>query len=448
KSDGAGSIETAADYISVRNFVQQRFQSSEINAVSDEQLHWFARPLDCALAIRRFSRVNRGDRVDIIKLMRNQGFDAVRAAGGTMQLGGEGFDVVHQGFVYAPPVTDQPDKYKLAARVLQFPNGAPATPPGWVPADAASVMQMNWNAEPSFWALETMVDEYAGNKNFFRNLITGLGGDANDVRLDIAGTILPNLENQVLIITDNTLPADVSSERSLSALKLKNAAAVRSQIDGWLSKELAARVAKKVGDVIVWDVVPGEPAEENGNDIKDFDDNPFGDFKDDDFSDEDEDTLSDEPPIRPFSVAVLGKESGLMMIGSHPEIVIQSVEKYLAFSNDDSTASDYLADNDLQSLATALSKIAGNSRSIQRFAIPARSWRVKYGLLRQGKLKESDSVLASLIRRATAQADGDEVEIARDKLPPFSEIAPFLSPFGLHVKTEPNGWSLTNLMAK
>ena len=94
-------------------------------------IEWFARPFQMARILRESFDVDRGNQVDIVKLLENQGFDAVKAAGGILALAGEKYQLLHRGSILAPAVTDQPTStnwqqecYSLRThRWLQYRHG-------------------------------------------------------------------------------------------------------------------------------------------------------------------------------------------------------------------------------------------------------------------------------------------------------------------------------------
>ena len=55
-----------------------------------------------ARILRESLEVDRGNQVDIVKLLENQGFDAIKAAGGIVALAGEKYQFLHRGAILAP----------------------------------------------------------------------------------------------------------------------------------------------------------------------------------------------------------------------------------------------------------------------------------------------------------------------------------------------------------
>ena len=180
--------------------------------------------------------VDRGNQVDIVKLLDNQGFDAVKAAGGILALAGEKYQLLHRGSILAPAVTDQPSKYKLAARMLQFENAPMAPIPAWVHSEAASFARLNPKFEEIFWASETLLNEAFGD-DIFKDIIEGIRDDEDGPQIDIAKNVLPNLDNELILVTDNTLPSQLNSERMLIAIRVSDAEAIGKAISKAMDAE-------------------------------------------------------------------------------------------------------------------------------------------------------------------------------------------------------------------
>src|SRR6056297_1794496 len=92
-----------------------------IGTPATEEVHWFARPLPFARILREVAETDRGNRVVVVRLLESQGFDAVQAGGGRVEIGTPGYDLLHHGFILAPPPEGSTERFRLAARMLQFP---------------------------------------------------------------------------------------------------------------------------------------------------------------------------------------------------------------------------------------------------------------------------------------------------------------------------------------
>ena len=102
---------------------------------------------------------------------------------------------------------------------------------------------------------------------------------------------------------------------------------------------------------------------------------------------------------------------------------------------------------EIKDLISSLSDLGCKSPSMDRIVRTRLSMRAKYNLLREGKLKDSDSVLSSFYRRflEDEEAESDEAINATD-LPPLSTIEKYLPNGGGFMETTKDGWSLTGFL--
>jgi len=391
-------------------------------------VQWYIRPLVMGRIIRDVAKVDRGNKVKILNLLENQGFDAIQAMGGTVVVYQKPFDILHRGYVYAPPVTDAPDRYRLAARVLQFPNEAPRPLPGWVPKTTATVTRMNWEIEDAFWALETLINE-AFEDDIFRPTISDIRDDEAGPQIDFENRVLPSLGTHLMLLTDNTQPASVDSERVLVAFELKDENAIRLAVEKAMEVEPDVTLLDAVEGVDIWKVQPGATEEEQPNIF-------------DDFENDAEAAEQQTPLLDTWAIAVVGKSKGsdvpYLMFSSHPEFLIEVAQRI------QSGAGDGLADqSDIQALLKTTEEFGAKTPAIQRIVRLSDSLRTKYELQRRGELKDNDSVLASLIRRLFDDQDPDEIDRPNvSKWPPYEQVKKFFQNGSSYVETTDTGWFL------
>lgn len=400
-------------------------------------VEWFAKPFQMGRILRESLEVDRGNQVDILKLLENQGFDAIRAAGGIFALAGAKFDILHRGSVLAPATTDEPSKYKLAARMLQFQN-TPAEPvPAWVADDVASFNRLNLDFDEAFWASETLINEAFGDE-IFRDIIEGIRDDEDGPQIDLAKNVLPNLDDQVILITDNTLPTDLNSERMLVAIRVSDAAAIKLAINKAMKVEPDASIMDVLPGVEIWRVQRGE-----GDD--DFDAELFKDLE---IGFGDEEVEEAAPLLDHWAIALVDKGPGsdapYLMFSNHPDLLVKAAKKILV-GGDAGLANEPR----VHAVVASMKALGGNSPAFDRLVRTRLSLRAKYQLLRQGKLKESDSVLASFYRRFLEDDEGSEPEpLNAGNLPPIEKIEKYLPDGGSYFETTVEGWSLTGFFLK
>ena len=398
---------------------------------------WFARPFQMGRIIRESLEVDRGNDVDILNLLENQGFDAIKAVGGILAIAGDPYDILHRGYILAPPVTDQPSKYELAAKMLQFPNAPLAAIPSWIHSETASFSRMNIKIEEAFWASESLINEALGD-DIFRDIIDGIRDDEDGPQIDIAKDVLPNLDDQVVILTDNTTPIDVGSERMLVAVKIRDAATIKEVIRKAMEVEPDAKQIESVEGSTIWQV-------ERGGAGDDFDEDLFNDL-DLGF---DEEVVEEAPPLLDnWAIATVdqgaGSDAPYLIFSNHSDLIIE-VAKRIKEENLPGLAEE----DSIKRVVAAHQDLGCNTPSLDRCVRLKLALRAKYELLKMGKLKESGSILASFYRRfleTEATKGVDPADIS--KLPALEEIEKYFPDGGSFVETTEDGWALTSFLLK
>lgn len=398
-------------------------------------IEWFARPFQMARILRESLDVDRGNQVDIVKLLENQGFDAIKAAGGIIALAGEKYQFLHRGAILAPPVTDKPSKYELAAKMLQFENVPLAPIPSWVHPDAASFSRINLRFEEMFWASETLLNEAFGDE-IFKDIIEGIRDDEDGPQIDIAKNVLPNLDDQLILVTDNTLPSELNSERMLIAIRISNAEAIGKAISKAMEVEPDASIMDAVPGVDIWRV-------QRGGDDDELDEDLFGDL---DIGLGDEEIEESPPLLDHWAIAMIDKgansEAPYLMFSNDPDLLVSAANRIrsgekVGLGNDP----------EIKAIVTSLKELGCNAPAMDRVVRTKLSLRAKYNLLREGKLKDSDSVLSSFYRRFLEDQEADAEEgINATDLPPLSVIDKYLPSGGGFSQTTEDGWSLTGFL--
>ena len=393
-------------------------------------LEWFAKPFQMGRIMREVFEVDRGNQVDILKLLEGQGFAVIRALGGIGVLNGKKFDLLHRGHVLA----NRP--FQKAARMLDFFD-APREPiPNWVHENTASLNRLNWKMEQAFWASETLIND-ALDDEIFRDMIDGIRDDEEGPQIDLAKNFLPHLDDHALLITDNTKPIDVDSERMLIAIRLKDAAAVKRVIRKAMEVEPDATELKVLPDVEIWQFEQGEFEDDLDDQLSEFG------------FDEEVDEEGGKPLLDHWVIAVVEKGPGskvpYLMFSSDPELLIESAKRIRAGGKAGSMATL----PEVQKVVAAAKELGGDPVAMDRIVQLKLSLRAKYELLRKGKLKESDSMLSEVFRRMVKDEDGGQPDpLNAQKLPPIEKIEKHLPDGGAFVTETNDGWSLTGFFLK
>ena len=419
--------------------VRTRSDDAIADAVKQQEstvsLEWFAHPFSMGRILRQVFEVDRGNQVDILKLLEGQGFDAIKAVGGAVAIAGKEIDFLHRGFLLAPPTAKDEQRYELAARMLQLSDGPIEAVPKWVHQDVGSFNRLNWKLEEAFWASETLINEAFGD-DIFRPMIEGIRDDEEGPQIDIAADVLPNLDDQVIMLTDNKMPAAIDSERMLVAIRVKDASAIKKAIRQAMEVEPDASQMDALPGVEIWRVQRGE-----GED--DFEKDLFGD----DFNFDEE---VDEPPplLEHWAIALVDQggcsKAPYMVFSSHPELLVHTAQRIQACPGD-----GFGSLPEIKRVVETMKQLGANKIAYDRLVRLKRTLRIKYELLRQGQLKDSDSVLFKLLRRIDEDEDGGQPDpLNASKLPPLGEIEHHLPEGGSYVETTADGWMMTGFFLK
>ena len=399
-------------------------------------VEWFAKPFQMGRIVRETINIDRGTQLDILKLLEDQGFNAIKAAGGIAVMAGKEYDLLHKGYVLAPPTTDQPSKYQKAARMMQFVNSPLAPIPAWVGENIASLTRVNLRIEEAFWAAESLVND-ALDDELFREVIDGIRDDEDGPQIDIANNVLPNLDDRILLLTDNTQPVAIDSERMLVAIKIKNGTVIRDSIRKAMEAEPDASKMKGPPGVEIWRVQKGEAEDDFGADL-------FDDFEDQD----DEDAEAAPPLLDHWAIALVDKgpqsAAPYLMFSSHPDLLVETATRIM-----EGAPAGLAKLSDVQKVSDSMKKLGGKSIAFDRTARMKLTLRAKYQQLRRGELKDSDSIVASLMRRLVEKEDGGQPDpLNANKLPPLKDIEQYLPEGGSFFETTDDGWGLTGFFLK
>ena len=442
KQGQPNNVTSQIEFKQVFSEIVSTHKVGEVVPAAQAAVRWYARPIQMGMIIRKLANIDRGKQVDILKLLQEQGFSAIKAVGGEFSFATEHYDLLHRGFVLAPPTSDTGERYQLAARALQFPNGSFGNLPGWVVPTAASLFRANWKMQDAFWASESLIDKAFSDQGFFRDLLSSIReDDGGGIEIDIEKDIIANLGEEVLVMTDNEVIGDVTHEKVLGAIRVANVAAVAQVIDEQLKKDINIFKVPFEGHNI-WEVRQAEETER-----KVFDDVEIDFAFNDDQLGGNANGGNGNPLMEKWAFTVF---DGYLMFSSHADLL----EKVIRHSQ---TQGPTLAsETDFQRIMEAVAREeGGQERAMERIVRTELTWRVKYQLIRAGKFLQSDSMLAiiiSAIKESSEKAAPKKIDpnlvIDTSLLPPFENVRKFLQPGGGFMKTTDVGWSFTQFLLR
>ncbi len=401
------------------------------------QIEYFIRPLGIARIVRAISGSKSKSNADILEVLKKQGFTSVKSLAGEVWVAAGGSDIAHRGFILA--------EFPLAnsAAVLDFPNEAMNDVPNFVTKRAASFFTISWNAQTAFWKVRGLVDDLVGNEGVFDEVIHGIKTDINGPQVDIRTELMPLLTNDIVSVTDNQDgEISVGSRRNLIGIKVNDAEKAAKILDRVMKAEANAEESTFEG-ITIWNV---------SNEQQDLDTSEefaeFGDFSEVEGATDEEEP--EEPWLNHWAIGVLpsaeGSKEGYFLFASHAEMLEDAITQ--AKSGTDGLASEA----DYQRIQASVAQLMNSEKpcawNITRNHL---SLKVQYELFRQGKLRESESMLATLLNRvkdppADESSPQPEKKISGENLPPFEKIASFLNPSGFKLLATANGWEFGGLL--
>ena len=158
---------------------------------------------------------------DMLKILKEQGFTAIQGIGGFVNFAAGDTKCCTARSSLPRATRTAANASRLAARMLDLPNGGTFTPPDWVPRDVASYVSVNLNTKNAFENSKTLVNEIVGDE-VFEDVLESIRTDENGPKIDIRSDVIAHLGNRVTVISDLQLPITPKSERMLFAVETTN----------------------------------------------------------------------------------------------------------------------------------------------------------------------------------------------------------------------------------
>ncbi|MBX7167678.1 MAG: hypothetical protein K1X74_15210 [Pirellulales bacterium] len=400
-------------------------------------VRWFVEPFGFADGVRAGRPERKQKSTDIIKVLKNQGFTAVRGAGGFVNLATQGYEILHRTKVYAPK------PYELAMRMAVLPNERELSPQKWVPLDVASYATLHVDIQNAFERFSTMFDELfgEGEKGVFEDVLESIKTDENGPMVDIRHDIVARLGSRVSIISDYRLPVTVSSQRRVIAVEIKEGEtdALAETIAKSMRPDPTAK-ERKFRDQTIWEIVPEEDVpppvelelEIEGADLGAEEEMAEGENAEEDFA----------LPNSAICVA-----HGHMFMGTHVDVI----EKVLAKFEDDQRLLSETPD--FQQVYSQMGAVHADGGCALVFSRTDEEMRANYELLKAGKMPESETGMGRILNALLApdaepNAPPREAEIDASKLPDYQVVRRYLGPSGAFVKSVDDGWFIVGMLLR
>ena len=147
-----GSDQRLADLLAFKTVMSR---CDQLSGDLKPLVRWFAEPLGYAHVVRAAAGGRKRRGTDVLKVLSEQGFDAIQGVGGHINLATETHEVLHRTFLFAPPLergegSQNQDRYNLAFRMFDFPNGTGLRVQDWIPRELATYVTVNWKMRAAF----------------------------------------------------------------------------------------------------------------------------------------------------------------------------------------------------------------------------------------------------------------------------------------------------------
>lgn len=414
----ANSLAEKADYVAIA----QRCRASEA-----PDLNWYVNLFEYG-ALLQASREARGENqgMNVLELLRHQGFTAVKAVGGQVLLADGEHEIQHRSFVFAPGAAQAATRFQQAARMLQLTNDAATSQPlPWLRPTASNHLTLNLKTREAFEACKSLVDEIAGDP-IFDDIMESIAKDVNGPRVDIRRELIAHLGDRITFATDHHLPIGPECERYLIAVETRNATQVSAAMDRLMSADPSVRRLRR-GKLLIWEIVkPEEPQELVKVEVQGF--GGFGQ------------PTPPPPPSRNDALlpnVAITVANGHLVVGSHVDYLVETLGAAPGTTRPLCEVATH------QRVQQALANLGAGNDCAQMFTCLARSCHPSYEMIRQGRMPESKSPLGQLLNMVLGPKEPGAVrqqEIDGSKMPAFEAVSRYLGPAGLFVQTEADGW--------
>jgi hypothetical protein len=399
-------------------------------------IRWFLEPIGYAEASRAANGGRKKRGTDLLKILPTQGFTAIQGLGGFVFFATGKEEMLHRTYIYAPAVkrpagNTNKDKYDLAMRMLNFPNGDNLDIQPWVMNDVGGYLTFNLKMQDAFKYSETLVDAIAGEPGVFKDIWDSMEHDPNGPKIDIYAGLINHLGERANILTDITVPIHLKSERQMGVIEITNPKIVAATLEKAFKNDPQAK--KRVfKEYTIWEIEQEESLAEDELVIE-----GAGFVSEKKPKDKEEE---EEAQLPNMALTVF---KGHLVVSTH----VSFVEDLLRRAEEPKSLGTM---TDYQRVQSALKFRGMGTDSIHYFNRTDETFRGTYEYIKQGKLPEAETVLARILNGMLAE-DEDVLrkpEIDGSKLPDFELVKKYLGPGGVFVRSEDEGWYMVGTLLK
>ena len=403
-------------------------------------IRWFVEPIGYMNLAQSIADAKNGGKTlrnDHVRILSEEGFSAIKGAGGSASFATGKHEVIHKTFVYAPHNEDAP--LTRGAQILDFrnTNGDNLSPPSWVPAESASYLTFTWKLRNALENIGYVLDSMAGAPGSWLRTLDGYKNDPNGFKVDLR-RVADSLEDRLTVISVTAEPISEDSERIVFGIRILHDVQFVTDSVHRIVKNKAVVVPHMGVDIMVIDT-----SEEIGGGGFEIEGDPLD--LDSEFSmEDDDDGFRKAKPF--FEKRVVAVKDGILLIGNNVDQM-----KSLVSAMGDEPGLLLEAADDYQRIEAALVELAGDEApSFRHFGRMDLSIRPNYEMMRAGRMGQSKTLLGQLINRAYEDENTDPDAIRAQEIDGTNmpedfdgKVAKYFGPTGLVVHTNNNGWLVT-----
>jgi hypothetical protein len=339
--------------------------------------------------------------------------------------------LLHRKAVYAHAIAGEPNKYKLAMKMMKFPNQNDLTANKWMPRQLATYRTFSCDLNNAFQHFGSLFDAIAGYEDAFDGVLEGLERDPYGPQVDVQKDFVSHLGERVMMVTDYELPITPKCERFMIVVELKNEAAIVATLEKFMKSDPNASSSEFEGKQI-WEIHEAE------TDIPEIDIAMVDDLE----------LLEENPEAAPgddalgagaLASSAVCVTDGHMFIASHAEFLHRVLAE--AYVKDKLSGA-----GDFQEVERVMTELLPGPISAKFFVRTDEAYRPVYDLVKQGQMPQAETLLGRLLNRMLTPPESEDEGILREqkidgtKLPEFEMVRRYFGPSGMVVRSDDDGW--------
>jgi len=383
-------------------------------------VRWYIEPLDYSESIRVLLRgpvaQSRKDKPSVFSILKQQGFDAIRGIGGVVSVKAEVQESVCRTFIYAKK------PYRLAMRMLNFPDSTNFAPPTWMPNDLARCTMVNINPLAILDNFGGLFDALVmpGEEGVWSDILSGLEEDPYGPQINIREELVINLGNRVFSMTQHEKPITIKSESIVVAVELKSGreSAMQTGVEKLFGTDPEMKGTAH-RSYTIWHRIPTEEISMSTQKIQ----------------------QEDSPPVFPDAGVVVAK--GYLFASTNAEYLKTILDRLDAPNESAKSAIGNVTEYKEVNQIFASMGLTNKPHYFQFFARTHETVRPTYEMIRQGQMAQSQASLGRLLNGIFAPNEETGVRrqiIDGSTMPEFEKIEHYFGKIGMYGISEENGY--------